>query len=107
MRELRSVIRAVFPQKRAAIEVHVARNADHLALTVDVVGDAVRVSQKRSEVSHYAVLPEERMREGIVGQVRVADYLSRIALLMAMPALPITPPRLPRSVTVPCCHSTA
>src|SRR5579864_73101 len=69
---------AVLPKKGAAVEVHVARNANHLAFIVNVEGYAVRVPWKRSEVGHHGVLPEESVRGCFAGQVRLADYLPRV-----------------------------
>ncbi len=60
---------AVLPKERPAVEVYIAREANHLAFVVDVVGYAQKIPRKRTKVGHRAVLPEESVRGCVAGQV--------------------------------------
>src|SRR5205823_9599703 len=59
--------RAIVPEHGMKSTCTIARLADDVALIVNRVGDTVRVTGKRGERSHLALLPDDRLKLGHLG----------------------------------------
>ncbi len=96
---------AVFPEKGTAVEIHVARVPNHLSFGIDVVGYAQGIPRKRAR---SVITPFCQRKACVVVSPGKSEIPTTAPpLLVARAALFITPPKPPRSVTEPFCHSTA
>src|SRR6185437_5669661 len=70
---------AVFPNIRGAKRVGcVARVPHDLPLVVDAAGECQRAPGKRAEVGDNALLPQERVPGGVVGQEGLTEHLTLV-----------------------------
>ena len=91
------------------LNIRVQRCADHLTAVVNGVGKAREVPRKRADIPHPCLFgPEEGMKGCVAGQVRMTNHLTLVVdCTGVVSAESPSPPRLPRSVTLPSCQSKA